>query len=344
MKPKPSTTEISLKKWNDGKEKSLSGYIPDGWSAQHNVFRPYTSMIGSIFSASPLDDSNTLIYVFQPFMPLHLNPSNICEFEIQCEHNGDRQILRSDSVRQLGMGNAPFIISPFLDPEEYFRQDVLPILSSSLKSYEIISSSSNVVASVVKDKIVYLPLFEINYKFVADGKEVNGIALVSTQNYTSHGTGYWKGSIVGIESTKEKFEDVYKQGVASLFTLKYDDGWIDREKSSLLQGIQSHNNTDFNGIHNNELKNELENISFVIANSTLDNFDSTIHTAAAKMARSVKNTTTAGYENINTLQRLELPIFPDVKHWFLSSDGNYLIGRGNSRNPLGTNILEMLFV
>ncbi|MDQ3887761.1 MAG: hypothetical protein M3251_00650, partial [Thermoproteota archaeon] len=110
-------------KWADSKERAATTFIPEGWSADLQIIRPYESMTGFVFFAR--GDENTLVYVFQPFMPLYILPSrSLCETDSICFSS----IMSAEKVRELSLGNAPIAVSNFKTPEQYFTSEVLPIL------------------------------------------------------------------------------------------------------------------------------------------------------------------------------------------------------------------------
>jgi hypothetical protein len=108
--------ESRFVKWADPKEKAATTFIPEGWSADLQIIRPYKSMTGFVFFAR--GDENTLVYVFQPFMPLYILPStSLCETDSICFSS----IISAEKVREMSLGNAPIAVSSFKTPEQCQR-------------------------------------------------------------------------------------------------------------------------------------------------------------------------------------------------------------------------------
>ena len=111
------TNESRFVRWADPKEKAASTFIPEGWSADLQIIRPYKSMSGFVFFAR--GDENTLVYVFQPFMPLYIPPStSLCETASICFSS----IISADKVREMSLGNAPIVVSNFKTPGAVFHK------------------------------------------------------------------------------------------------------------------------------------------------------------------------------------------------------------------------------
>jgi hypothetical protein len=110
-------------------------------------------------------------------------------------------------------------------------------------------------------------------------------------------------------------------------TLQFDRKWLDGEKKVL------HDNASANGT--------LGVISELMANSTLDDFNVIVSTAAHKMVRTYNDTMIAGFIDSDSKEELHLPLFPDSQHWYLN--GDQLVGRKPGRNPMNSTSLAPLF-
>jgi hypothetical protein len=177
----------------------------------------------------------------------------------------------------------------------------------------------------------FMPAYNLFYSFNDQNKQILGRAIVLTRNYTTDdGGGIWNGFIVGIESEDKDFDTIFERGMVTLLTLDFSQKWLDNEKQALLYNANSSNNQ------------ELNRISKLMANHTLDDFDIMISTAAHKMVRTYNNTMIGSFMDNITKQNLDLPLFPDTQHWYY--DGNSLTGREVGRNPLKVNRLTSLFL
>ncbi len=321
--PDTGNEESHYVKWTDGKEKAATAFIPENWSADMQIIRPYKSMTGFVFFARGSD--HTLVYVFQPLMPIHLLPDDsLCKSIQLCSG-----LVSADKVRELSFGNAPVMISAAKTPEQYFTSEIMPVLRKNLRSYTVESAAST-YALMMGDNSTNLsltPAYDIKYSFYSDGKQVDGRAMVFTRNYTSDDSGIWNGFIVGVESLDKNFDSTFQQAAVTLLTLRFDGKWLDAERKVLM--------------NNANASHELENISALMANSTLDDFNVIASTAAHKMVRTYNDTMIAGFVDTATKQELHLPLFPDSQHWYLDND--QLLGRKAGRNPMNANTLEILF-
>jgi len=127
--------ESRFVKWTDPKEKAATAFIPEGWNADLQIIRPYNSMTGFVFFAR--GSENSLVYVFQPFMPLYLLPSkSLCETHNICFSS----IISAEKIREMSLGNAPIAVSNFKTPEQYFTSEVLPMLRKNLNTYTVESA------------------------------------------------------------------------------------------------------------------------------------------------------------------------------------------------------------
>ena len=316
--------ESTFIRWIDKKEQAASAFIPENWSADMQIIRPYKSMTGFIFFARGSD--HRLVYAFQPFMPLHMLPNDLlCETMQLC--SGDA--ISADKVRELSFGNAPLIVSDQKAPEQYFASEILPVLRKNLPSYNIASGSSAFALTMGKENsnISLVPAYDVNYTFDADGKKVDGRAMIFTTNYTSGDEGIWNGFIVGVESLDKEFDTTFQQSAVTLLTLQFDKQWLSAEKQTLLDNVNA--------------TKGLSRISELMANDTLDDFNVLVSTAAHKMVRTYNNTMIAGFSDNATKEEMNLPLFPNSQHWYL--DGDKLVGKKVGRNPMKANTLQVLF-
>ncbi len=307
-------------RWADPKENAATAFIPDGWSADLQIIRPYKSMTGFVFFAR--GGQNTLVYVFQPFMPLHLLPSDsLCDSEQLCSGP-----LSADKVREMSLGNAPMIISDMKTPDQYFASEVLPVLRKNLNLYRVDSEQSVYALTYGNNSTEMMPAHSVQYSFDVEGKRIEGRAMIFTRNYTAGDTGIWNGFIVGVESSQKNFDAAIQQAAVTLLTLHFDEKWLDNEQKVLLD--------------NTNASQALGAIPELMANSTLADFNVIVPTAAHKMVRTYNNTVVAGYLDKDTKQELYLPLFPDLQHWYL--DGDQLLGRKAGRNPMNSTSLERI--
>jgi hypothetical protein len=322
--PETGDEESRYVRWTDGKEKAATAFIPENWSADMQIIRPYKSMTGFVFFAR--GSEHTLVYVFQPFMPLHLLPDNsLCQSAQLCSG-----MVSADKVREMSFGNAPVAISDVKTPDQYFASEVMPILRKNLRSYSVESALSTYALTVGdynSTDISLTPVYDIKYSFDSEGKKIDGRAMVFTRNYTSGNVGVWDGFIVGVESLDKNFDATFQQAAVTLLTLRFNEKWLDAEKNILLGNANA--------------SHELENISALMANNTLGDFNVVVPTAAHKMVRTYNNTMIAGFTDTATKQELHLPLFPDSQHWYLNNDE--LIGRKVGRNPMNASTLQVLF-
>lgn len=323
--PETGDEESRYVRWTDGKEKAATAFIPENWSADMQIIRPYKSMTGFVFFARGSD--HTLVYVFQPFMPLHLLPDDsLCKSAQLCSG-----MVSADKVREMSFGNAPLAISGAKTPDQYFTSEVMPILRKNLRSYAVESALSTYALTVGdynSTDISLTPVYDVKYSFDSEGKKVDGRAMVFTRNYTSGDAGIWDGFIVGVESLDKNFDAAFQQAAVTLLTLRFDEKWLDAEKNVLLGNANA--------------SHELENVSALMANNTLGDFNMVVPTAAHKMVRTYNDTMIAGFTDTATKQELHLPLFPDSQHWYLNND--QLIGRKVGRNPMNASTLEVLFL
>jgi hypothetical protein len=306
-------------KWTDPKERAATAFIPEGWSADLQIIRPYKSMTGFVFFAR--GSENTLVYVFQPFMPLHLLPSDsLCKKEV-CPGT-----LSAEKVREMSLGNAPMAISDLKTPEQYFESEVLPVLRENLNSYRVESERPVYALEYGNNSTEMVPAHDVGYSFDVEGKKIEGKTMIFTRNHTAGDAGIWNGFIVGIESSERNFDLAFQQAAVTLLTLRFDDSWLRSERKVLLD--------------NADASRELGAIPELMANSTLGDFSVVVPTAAHKMVRTYNDTMIAGFLDSTTGEELHLPLFPDSQRWYL--DGDQLVGR-NGRNPMNSTSLEQLF-
>jgi hypothetical protein len=326
--PEASGKESKFVKWNDSKEDAASAFIPEEWSADLQLIRPYKSMTGFVFFAR--GDENTLVYVFQPFMPLHVLPSeSLCDTDNMCS---GRQVS-TEEIRELSFGNAPVVISDMKTPEQYFSSEVLPALRENLNAYGVKSSLPVHALAYGGNNLTrtaaLMPALDMEYGFDVEGKRISGRAMVFTRNHTSAAgdAGFWNGFIVGVESAENNFDRAFQQAAVTLLTLRFDEKWLSDEEKVLLE--------------NADASPALGAVARLMANSTLDDFRLIVPTAAHKMVRSYNDTMIAGYIDTETDEELHLPLFPDLQRWYL--DGDQLIGKKAGRNPKNSSSLEPLF-
>ena len=319
------TNESRFVKWADSKEKAASTFIPEGWSADLQIIRPYKSMSGFVFFAR--GDENTLVYVFQPFMPLYIPPStSLCETASICFSS----IISADKVREMSLGNAPIVVSNFKTPEQYFTSEVLPMLTKNLNAYTV-DSAESVYASVYGDRnsTDLVPVYDVDYNFNVENKKISGKAMVFTRNYTTAAgeASIWNGFIVGIESSENNFDRAFQQAAVVLLNLQFEEEWLNSERNVLLENANT--------------SQALGAIPELMANSTLDDFFLIVPTAAHQLVRSYNNTLIADYFDKDSGKELHLPQFPELQHWYLT--GDQLVGRDLRRNLMNSSMLEPLF-
>jgi hypothetical protein len=109
--------------------------------------------------------------------------------------------------------------------------------------------------------------------------------------------------------------------------LQLSDAWKSEEQAVLEKGAA-------------DAVPGLRNVSAIMANTTLAEFDSVINTAAHSLARSQKNLAIAPYSNTVTGEEMHLPEHAGVKNWYLYDEK--LVGRKIGRNTLnGTDIVPL---
>ena len=308
--------ESRFVKWTDPKETAATTFIPEGWGADLQIIRPYQSMSGFVFFAR--GDENTLVYVFQPFMPLYILPStSLCETDRICFSS----IISTEKVREMSLGNAPISVSNFKTPEQYFTSEVLPMLTRNLNGYTV-DSAESVYTSIYGggsggsgdgNSTDLVPGYDVDYNFNVENKKISGKAMVFTRNYTTtNGTGIWNGFIVGIESSENNFDKAFQQAAVTLLNLQFEEEWVNSERNVLLKNANT--------------SQALGAIPELMANSTLDDFNLLVPTAAHQLVRSYNNTLVADYLNKDSGKTLHLPLFPKTQHWYLNST-DQLVGR-----------------
>lgn len=319
--------ESRFVEWADSKEKAATTFIPEGWSADLQIIRPYSSMTGFVFFAR--GDENTLVYVFQPFMPLYILPSrSLCETHSICFSS----IISAEKVREMSLGNAPIAVSNFKTPEQYFTSEVLPILTRNLNAYTV-DSAESVYAPIDGDgnSTDLVPAYEVDYNFNVENKKISGKAMVFTRNYTTTTTtgetGIWNGFIVGIESSENNFDRAFQQAAVTLLNLQFEEQWLNSERNVLLENANT--------------SQALSAIPELMANSTLDDFYLIVPTAAHQLVTSQNNTMVAGYLYKDSGKELHLPLFPELQYWYLN--GDQLVGRDLRRDLMNASSLEPLF-
>jgi hypothetical protein len=317
--------ESRFVKWADSKEKAATTFIPEGWSADLQIIRPYKSMTGFVFFAR--GDENTLVYVFQPFMPLHIHPSrSLCESDNICFSS----IISSEKVREMSLGNAPIAVSNFKTPEQYFTSEVLPILTRNLNAYTV-DSAESVYAPIYGgdggNSTNLVPAYDVDYNFNVENKKISGKAMVFTRNYTTGDTGIWNGFIVGIESSENNFDRAFQHATVILLNLQFEEQWLNSERNVLLENANT--------------SHALSAIPELMANSTLDDFYLIAPTAAHELVTSQNNTMIADYLDEDSGKELHLPLFPELQYWYLN--GDQLVGRNLRGDLMNASSLEPLF-
>lgn len=318
---KAPAKESHFAKWTDQKEGAATAFIPEGWSADLQIIRPYKTMTGFVFFARGSD--NTLVYVFQPFMPMHILPNDsLCDDAGLCPGT-----VSAEKVREMSFGNAPIAISDLKTPEQYFASEVLPVLRKNLNAYSVVSERPAYALEYGANSTEMIPVDDVEYSFEVEGKKIGGRAMIFTRNHTAGDAGIWNGFIVGVESSETNFDAAIQQASVALLTLQFDEQWLANERRVLIE------NTNATGVFGTATE--------LMANSTLDDFDVIVQTAAHKLVRTYNNTMIGGYLDSETMQELHLPLFPDTQHWFLSSD--QLVGRKSNWNPMNSTSLDPLF-
>src|SRR5919106_1993166 len=317
--------ESRFVKWADSKEKAANTFIPEGWSADLQIIRPYKSMTGFVFFAR--GDENTLVYVFQPFMPLNILPSrSLCETDGICFSS----IISAEKVREMSLGNAPIAVSNFKTPEQYFVSEVLPTLTKNLNAYTV-DSAESVYALIYGDgnSTNLVPAYDVDYNFNVENKKISGKAMVFTRNYTTttNDTGIWNGFIVGIESSENNFDRAFQQAAVTLLNIQFEEQWLNSERNVLLENANT--------------SQALSAIPELMANSTLDDFYLIVPTAAHQLVTSQNNTIIADYLYEDRGKELHLPLFPELQYWYLN--GDQLVGRDLRRDLMNASSLEPLF-
>ena len=281
-------------------------------------------MTGFVFFAR--GSENSLVYVFQPFMPLYLLPSkSLCETDNICFSS----IISAEKIRDMSLGNAPMAVSNFKTPEQYFTSEVLPVLMKNLNTYTVESAESDyaLVHGNGNNSTDQTPIYEVDYNFNAENKKISGRALIFTRNYTADDTSIWNGFIVGIESSENNFDKAFQQATVTLLTLQFEEKWLDNEKKVLLENANT--------------SQALGAIPELMANSTLGDFYLIIPTAAHKLVTSYNNTMIAEYFDKAISRELHLPLFPEMQHWYFN--GDQLVARDIRSNLMNTSSLEPLF-
>jgi hypothetical protein len=317
--------ESRFVKWADSKEKAATTFIPEGWSADLQIIRPYKSMTGFVFFAR--GDENALVYVFQPFMPLHILPSrSLCESDNICFSS----IISAEKVREMSLGNAPIAVSNFKTPEQYFTSEVLPILTRNLNAYTV-DSAESVYAPIYGgdggNSTNLVPAYDVDYNFNVENKKISGKAMVFTRNYTTGDTGIWNGFIVGIESSENNFDRAFQHATVILLNLQFEEQWLNSERNVLLENANT--------------SHALSAIPELMANSTLDDFYLIAPTAAHELVTSQNNTMIADYLDEDSGKELHLPLFPELQYWYLN--GDQLVGRNLRGDLMNASSLEPLF-
>jgi hypothetical protein len=318
---KAKAEDTKFSKWTDPTEKAATAFVPEGWSADLQIIRPYKTMTGFVFFARGSD--NTLVYVFQPFMPMHLLPSDsLCDDADLCSGT-----ISAEKVREMSLGNAPIAMSDLKMPQQYFVDEVLPTLRKNLNAYTIASQKADHALSYGTNSTEMIPEHQVDYSFNVEGKKITGTAMVLVRNYTAGDTGVWNGFIVGVESSEKNFGEAMKQASVTLLTLQFEKEWLTAERKVLLDNANT--------------TGALDAIPVMMANKTLEDFNVVVPTAAHKMVRTYNDTMIGGYLESSTQQELHLPLFPDTQQWYII--GDQLVGRRGGLNAINSTSLQPLF-
>jgi hypothetical protein len=278
-------------------------------------------MTGYVFFAR--GSENTLVYIFHPFMPLHVMPSSsLCEDSGLCSGT-----VSAERVREMSLGTAPIAISDLKTPGQYFTNDVMPVLKRNLDGYSVASERPVHALEYGSNSTEMIPAHDVEYSFDVEGKKIFGRAMVLTRNHTAGDAGIWNGFIVGVESSEKNFHAAMQQASVILLTLQFDENWVAGERKVLLDNANA--------------TGDLGAIPELMANNTMDDFSVIAQTAAHKMVRTYNDTMVAGYLASGTNEEVHLPLFPDSQHWYLGDDR--LVGRKGIWNPMNSTSLEPLF-
>jgi hypothetical protein len=314
-----SSKDSRFTRWTDSGEGAATAFVPEGWRADLEIIRPYKFMTGFVFFARGSD--NTLVYVFQPFMPLHLSPGSLCETADLCSG-----MVSAEKARELSLGNAPVAISDPKLPEQYFASEVLPVLRKNLNSYGVESERPAYSLVYGSNSTEMIPAHDVEYSFAVEDKTIAGRAMVITRNHTAGDSSIWNGFIVGVESSEGNFHSAMQRAAVTLLTLKFDKEWLAAERQVLMENAGA--------------TPGLGGIPELMANSTIGDFNLVVPTAAHKMVRTYNDTMLAGFLDSDTGEELHLPLFPDSPRWYLN--GDLLVGK-EGRNPMNSSSLEPLF-
>jgi hypothetical protein len=313
-----------FRNWTDSREGAMSAFIPEGWTADLQIVRPYESMTGFVFFVR--GEANTLAYVFYPFMPLHILPEReICSALESCSG-----IASTEKVHESMLGNAPVAISRLKSPEQYFESEVFPLLQANLGGYAVQSASPLFALQYDSDNKPtnrFLEGLEVNYSFDAQGKKIVGRAAVMISNHSSGGSGFWNGVVVGVESMQENFEQDFQNATVTLLTLRLNEEWVAKEQDVLNQSVAN-------------TKTAFRNVTGMIANTTLQEFDSILSTMSHALARSDQGARIGVYNNTVTGEEMHLPQYESIQNWYLEDEK--LLGTRIGRNVMNSTEIEPL--
>lgn len=313
-----------FRNWTDSREGAMSAFIPEGWKADLQIVRPYDSMTGFVFFVR--GEANTLAYVFYPFMPLHLVPEDgICNVLDTC--NG---IASTEKVHESMLGNAPIAISRLKSPAQYFESEVFPLLQANLGGYAVQSTNPLFALQYDSDNkptTRFLEGLEVDYSFNTQGKKIVGKAAVLISNHTSGESGYWNGVVVGVESTEDNFEQDFQDAAVTLLTLRLNEEWVARERDVLNQSVAN-------------TKPAFRNVTGMIANMTLQEFDSVLSTMSHALVRSDEGARIGVYKDSVSGEEMHLPQYESTQNWYLEDDK--LLGRKINRNIMNSTEIEPL--
>jgi hypothetical protein len=310
--------------WTDIREGALSAFVPQGWKADLQIVRPYNSMTGFVFFVR--GEGNALAYVFYPFMPLHIMPEDqVCKALGRC--NG---MTSTEMTQKSLFGNAPVAISSQKAPAQYFESELLPLLRASLDGYTVQSASPLFALQYDKENkpgSKFAEGLEVDYSFSVQEKKITGKSAVVIANHTMHESGFWNGVVIGVESSEASFERDFRLAAVTLLTLRINDGWMSKEQAVLDQGATL-------------TSPALRNITAIIANTTLSDFDSVISTIAHALVRTQDDMRIGAYIDSATGEEIHLPLHESAQNWYL--DDQKLLGRKIGRNIMNATTIEPL--
>ena len=134
--------------------------------------------------------------------------------------------------------------------------------------------------------------------------------------------------VVGVESTQENFEQDFQNATVTLLTLRLNKEWVAKEQDVLYQSVAN-------------TKPAFRNVTGMIANTTLQEFDSILSTMSHALVRSDEDARIGVYNNTVTGEEIHLPQYEPTQDWYL--DGEKLLGAKFGRNTMNTTEIEPLY-